>query len=201
MRIVVVVLIFGFIVPLPASAEKHNRPAFDPNRLTGEPGVKMTQRKEGSVIVTVWSKNGVSITRTVDGSKQTVWGNDDSGKGAVICSWAIYTGARATLQACPGDFTELRSDLDQSIALIDDFIVANGLQSTTLEEIHAREKAEYVRVEKRVTASTGDARKLCTEGESGKMITYFNNISAVQRKRSIADLLSVQRWPVMNPCL
>lgn len=177
-------------------------PAIDLDQLTEQPGVEISHRQVGDVAETVWSRNGVSVTRSVQGARTTIAADDNSGRGAVICSWSIEVSARASLEACPtSSFAELRQDLDRNIALIDAFIVANSLEPTTLEKLRRREEEAYSKA--RHLAQTGPAGsgKLCTGGYAGKLISYFNAMSREQRRKLVGDLLSVPRWAVLNPCM
>ncbi len=201
MRTAATIFIGALVTFQPAYAQEAAPADFDVERLTGRLGIERSEHTEGNAVATVWTRNGVSVTRTVDGSNTTVFGNDNTGKGAVFCSWMIDVEIRADLELCPAQSPDLRLSLDQSIKAIDDFIVLNSYQPVTLAELQAREQARYDQSRQAAKGDPSGSEKLCTQGDAGKLISYMRAMSPAQRQQALSDLLSTPRWPVLNPCL
>jgi hypothetical protein len=111
-----------------------------------------------------------------------------------MCAWEIYVGLAAALETCPEYRNEpLRADLSNAIDKINDFIVANSLSPVSKAQL---EKG---------AASRRDVPGLCQPDGAAGMVKSLASVSHDQLHdklmSSVADLLSVPRPPVMNPCL
>jgi hypothetical protein len=85
----------------------------------------------------------------------------------------------------------LRADLSDAIDRVNDFVVANSPSPASKAEL---EQAAASRRE--------NVLKLCPANSSlGEMLKAFGSMSHDKLMSSVADLLSVPRPPVMNPCL
>lgn len=167
--------------------------------LSTQPGVAITQGGEGETAYTEWRKEGVFFRRERHGSKEQWIGDDESGHGAVICSWMIFVTLRAALNECPADrFVDLRADLDQGVTAMEAFIVANSVLPTTVAELRAKAAAEAARTRNAVPSS---GPRACPTGDVGNMIAAFEDMGRPARREMVDKLLSVPRWPVSNPCL
>jgi hypothetical protein len=158
------------------------------------PGAQTTTtvHEDGSEDTEVKLPNGVTFHQVRrDGNAQT-FANDVSGHGAVLCSWGIYVALEAALEVCPEYRDEpLKAGLNDAIDRINDFIVANSLSPVTKTEL-----------EKRAASVTGDVSQLCRPGGPvAAMLKSFKSMPHDKFMSSVADLLSVPRPPVMNPCL
>lgn len=196
------IVLAAVVCAAPAVQAREDLSTSEMQKLSAQPGVDVARRTDGGATVTTWTKNGVMIERRTEGAKATVLENDASGRGAVVCTWMIDASIRADLEACPSTrFAELKEDLDASLAAIDAFIVANSVAGVSMDDMRAREATQYAKVHAMVRTTPGEASKLCTEGDTGLMISFMNRMSRDQRRKAVDDLLSVSRWPVSNPCL
>lgn len=172
-------------------------------RLAAEPGAVITRDKQGVVDSVQLERNGVSIRSVRQGSEVAVVGIDHSGHGAVLCVWSLYIDLRSSLDTCfPGQYRELRDDLDAAIAAMNLFIATNSLAPTSKEALEA---AITEREEKaRAAVSSLNAKELaqtCASPDLHQMVTRLAGRSRNDRQKTIAELLSVPRPPVSNPCL
>jgi hypothetical protein len=149
--------------------------------------------KEAVAQEPVIPSNGVEF---FGGPEGTV-GIDHSGHGAVLCAWNIYVGLAAVLDVCfPDEEPELREDLHRGIEAMKEFIVTNSLQPVSKADLEAQ-----------VARALAQARELSTKGQCSALKSEDTVLHAIQslpreqRRASVADLLSVPRPPVMNPCL
>jgi hypothetical protein len=132
---------------------------------------------------------------------------DHSGKGAVLCDWEIAIGVRNAIDVCfPEEFAELRAELSITINAINEFIVANNPSPITKAELEARVAQ---RLAKSRSAAAADPRPVseslhCQYMRRSFILPMDENLkktSPDERRRALADFLSVPRVPVMNPCL
>ncbi len=182
--------------PAAAAGERSNE-AFV-RMLEAQPGVVVSHGGKGGHPFTEWRKNGVRYRLERQGGKEQLTGDDESGHGAVICSWMMYVTLRGELDDCPADrFVELRADLDQGIGAIDDFIVANSVVPVDVTELRARAAAENARIR----AAPSVKPRVCLAGDVGAMAAWFDAMGRPARLEVVRNLLSMPRWPVLNPCL
>lgn len=128
---------------------------------------------------------------------------DTSGHGAVLCIWEIYISVRAGLDICtPGEHKDLRDDLSDGITAMNRFIVANNIPPVSSAQVNAAVAARDKRYHDEAAKLAPDKiHEQCTSDETTRLIGAFEQESRDQRRRRIADLLSVPRQPLMNPCL
>lgn len=204
MRVIRCIALAMICSPSHVHAQGPDMSPADMQRLSTELGVETATSTEGPVQVTTWTKNGVTITRRQNGSDVTVFGNDASREGAILCSRLIDIAIRAALDTCPSaEDAEPKQDIDQSITAIDEFIVANSLVPISLSDLRMQEAAQYDEA-KRQTADKESAKvaEMCNANSvDGKLIAYFRDLSHGQRQSAVTDLLSIPRWPVLNPCM
>jgi hypothetical protein len=162
--------------------------------VAAQPGAQTTTtvNEDGSEVTEVKLPNGVTFHQERRNGNTQTFANDASGHGAVLCNWGIYVALEAALEICPVYRNEpLKADLADAIDRINDFIVANSLSPVTKSEL-----------EKRAVSMTGDVSQLCRpDGPVAEMLKSFESMPRDKRMSSVADLLSVPRPPVMNPCL
>jgi hypothetical protein len=114
-----------------------------------------------------------------------------SGHGAVLCVWGIYIELAAALERCPEYRDEpLKADLADAIDRINDFIVVNSLSPVTKAEL-----------EKIAASRKEDLLRICRPDGAAGMLKLFKSMPHDKFISSVADLLSVPRPPVGNPCL
>jgi hypothetical protein len=116
---------------------------------------------------------------------------DESGHGAVLCTWSIYLSIQYVGKTCfPGE-TETQSLLAGEIDRIDRFIMENG--PATREQVGQR-KARIL---------AGSAKLQCGNDDSKWLEDAFRAVKTnpAGLHAGVDDLLSVPRRPVMNPCL
>jgi hypothetical protein len=161
--------------------------------IAAQPGAQSTTTmdKDGGEVREVKLPNGVVFHQERRNGETLTSGEDLSGHGAVLCSWNIYVGLAAALEVCP-EFRNkpLKADLANAIDRINDFIVANSLSPVSKAEL--KKRAAYMR---------DDVSRICRSDDMVGMIKSFELVSHDKFMSSVADLLSVPRPAVMNPCL
>jgi hypothetical protein len=162
--------------------------------IAAQPGAQTTttMNNDGSEDTVVKLPNGVAFHQMRRNGETRTFGSDLSGHGAVLCSWEIYVALAAALEICPEYRNEpLKADLAYAIDRINDFIVANNLFPVSKAEL-----------EKRAASRREDASRLCRpDSPAAGMLKSLGSVSHDKLVSSVADLLSVPRPPVMNPCL
>ncbi|MCA1427350.1 MULTISPECIES: hypothetical protein [unclassified Bradyrhizobium] len=147
--------------------------------------------------------SGVSFFLERDGDRIMSTGFDNSGRGAVQCSWEIYVGVRAYTEACqPSEDQAFEADLDDAIARMNEFIVENSIVPVTKSELQdaIRQRKQHVGDVVR-GQSDDDRRKLCEANPIRPMSIALRSASHDLRVSTLNTLLSVKRPPVKNPCL
>jgi hypothetical protein len=162
--------------------------------VAAQPGAQTTTtvHEDGSEDTEVTLPNGVVFHQVRRNDNTQTFASDVSGHGAVLCSWGIYVALEAALEICPEYRNEpLKAELADAIDRINDFIVANSLSPVTKTEL-----------EKRAASSRRDVSQLCQpDSPVAGMLKSFQSMPHDKFMSSVADLLSVPRPPVMNPCL
>jgi hypothetical protein len=171
---------------LPATGQEVNL-----DTVAAQPGAQTTTtiNNDGSEETVVKLPNGVIFRRVERNGETRTVGTDLSGHGAVLCSWEIYATLAAALEICPEYQNEsLKASLASAVDRINDFIVANSMFPVSTAEVEKR------------AASKREAR-LCRSRDLAGMIKSIGSVSHDKLMSGVADLLSVPRPPVMNPCL
>ncbi|HYD06061.1 MAG TPA: hypothetical protein VEC60_10055 [Reyranella sp.] len=121
---------------------------------------------------------------------------DTTGKGAVLCAWQIFQTVRNVIDACaPGEFQALRSDMSWAIDATNDFIAANSPQPVTKAELEAVVARDAERDRARFTSAS------CPTLREQWIESWSSVTMGEPFRRGVADMLSVPRKPVMNPCV
>lgn len=146
---------------------------------------------------------GVSMYEGANGGSI---GNDNSGHGAVMCAWTIYVEMSNIMTVCPAaDDRQFKENLDAAIDRINDFIVKNSLSPVTKTDLENQIKKMFSdRQDGRLKMSKDELHKECLSSDLIKMVSAMKTISLTAPEKfnkSVDDLLSVPRPPVMNPCL
>lgn len=154
-------------------------------KITTDNGIK-TAHFSGGVTI---SDNGLSM--------------DNSGKGAVRCSWEIYVTAKNMSELCAttnqGEFKE---KIDYALNMMNAFIVRNSLSPITENEIQAQIKEKFLTLKKQTSQIPKEQfEKECSSGFVAHIAKEIASKSFEDLKKSIDDSLSIPRPPVMNPCL
>ena len=147
--------------------------------------------------------SGVSFFLERHGDQVASTGVDNSGAGAVQCSWEIYVGVQSYTEACqPGEDRSFEADLDEAIDRINDFIVENSLVPVSKSELQdaPRQREKHVKQMTR-WQSDDDHRKLCEANPIRPMSVALRSASHDSRVSILNKPLSVKRPPVKNPCL
>jgi len=174
--------------------------------LADQPGVEITtgQNTNGDETRDILLPGKVSIHETRHDDKIERVEQDISGHGAVMCVWGIYTALRSVFDLCPtnsGD-EELKTALDDAINRIDDFILANSNAGVTKEGLQAQVRKQMLAAQEKLNGLPDDVRaQKCYAGDAAKMLDRLRSKPTDSIKRSVDDLLSVPRPPVINPCL
>jgi hypothetical protein len=119
---------------------------------------------------------------------------DKSGVGAVLCVWSIYLSVQARTATCALPRRPVDDAIDQLIAAIDEFIIANSSLHPTkamLEEFKQRAAASEARHIRQAGLD------VCKSGD----IEHFRSPAPERIHAMAKSLLAVPREPVMNPCL
>lgn len=171
-------------------------PQSDWDRMMALPGTTktVTIASDDSVRTEIRFASGVTFFEVRKDGKSTYFSVDNSGHGAVMCSWTIYVEMSAAMDVCPDPDPRFKEELTSAIDRIDDFIVANSPLPVTKAAIEERQKAEMAR-----TAKLGAAR-LCS-GDFAQLLAKLRATPREKFRHEVDDLLSVPRPPVMNPCL
>lgn len=120
---------------------------------------------------------------------------DKTGNGAVLCTWSIYLSIQAETTACALTRRPTDDAMDEAIAAIDEFILANSSLHPTraaLEEFKRRAAESNIAFGRRQGLQT-----FCSRPD----LERFRSISPDQIRASVKKLLEIPREPVMNPCL
>ena len=121
--------------------------------------------------------------------------HDTSGKGAVLCAWAIYLSVQTETAACGRVRNKSDDAIDEAIVVIDQFILSNSSLKPTqpmLEDFKRRVAERDLNAARRQ-----GLKKFCELGGTEP----FRRFTPEQIRASVKDLLAVPREPVMNPCL
>lgn len=145
-----------------------------------------------AAMVLALSAPAVGQERMVLGPRQF---QADTGAGAVLCVWSLYLTVQAETAACAMTRLPVDDAIDQAIAAIDEFILANSSLRPTramLDDFKRRVAESHLNFAGR----HGMARSC-----GSRDIERFRTASPDQVQASIKALLAVPREPVMNPCL
>ncbi|MGY8632401.1 hypothetical protein RAD15_07880 [Bradyrhizobium sp. 14AA] len=131
--------------------------------------------------------------RMVLGSRQ--FEVDKSGNGAVLCAWSMYLSIQAETAACGLTRRQTDDAMDEAIAAIDEFILANSSLHPTramLDEFKQRAAESHLGLARRQ-----GLQNFCSRPD----LEHFRSISPDQIRAGVKKLLEIPREPVMNPCL
>jgi len=174
--------------------------------IENQPGAQITRNSQpdGTETKNIQLPSGVSflVSHAKNGGIG-VTGIDNSGHGAVMCVWSIYVALSVALDVC--DSTPdpaVKAALSDAIRQMDEFIIKNSLTPVSQAELDARKAGERTKGLAVISGlSKDDASRKCASGDISKMLAAFKTAPAGKLKAEIANLLSVPRPPVMNPCL
>lgn len=138
------------------------------------------------------SEPAVAEDRMVLGPRQ--FETDKSG-GAVLCAWSMYLSVRTQTTACSTSREPVDDAIDEAIAAIDGFIIANSSLHPTQEMLKDfKRRAEE--------SELGRSRQLGVQKYcENHLARQLRRQSPDQIRASVKGLLLVPREPVMNPCL
>jgi hypothetical protein len=123
---------------------------------------------------------------------------DNTGKGAVLCTWSMLVAAANAAQKC-GWGENLA--LGEAIGQIDAFIIANSLEPVTQEQLSARKAADSGLGYETAAGRASMCEYTAGSHSFGEMLWRIHASEPEQLAALTSDLLSVPREPVMNPCL
>jgi hypothetical protein len=139
----------------------------------------------------------VALAVPVTGQDRMILGKrqferDNSGKGAVLCSWSINLSVQARTADCGWARRPVDDAIDEAITAIDDFILANSSLHPTrpMLEDFKRRAAES---ERRIVTR----ERYCESRNS----EFIRSADPDRIREGVKALLSIPREPVMNPCL
>jgi hypothetical protein len=194
-----IILVLTALLAGPAAASEAPSSEALARALDAQPGVTVTQGNDGGQSYTEWRRNGVSYRRQRRGEQEQWIGDDESGAGAVMCTWGIYVTLRAALDECPAErFSALRDDLSRDISAMEAFIVANSPLPVTKESLGVQAAALRDQSRRARPASEAPA---CATGDIGMMLRSIDEMGPGGRHAMMDKLLATPRWPVLNPCL
>lgn len=130
--------------------------------------------------------------------------SDMSGKGAVLCLWSIYAGVQYTTRKCGWTRLAVDDAIDQAVVDIDQFIIDNMPTPVTQAQLDEMKRKDNDWL---WGGSPASIAKMCAVedmNEGGPAVfawQYRSNSDAESLRAGVADLLSIPREPVMNPCL
>jgi hypothetical protein len=160
--------------------------------------ISMKKNSDGKDLRTAAFSGGVVITEQEDGS---VLGMDNTGHGAIICAWGLYTEIKNWLDKCgTEEEKKLQEIVSSYVERLNDFIVGNSVMPITKQDMGVKSKARADFFNQKIPAVTGDdLRQQC---DSSGIVTFVNAMKTQPEffNDSIDKMLSVPRPPVMNPC-
>jgi hypothetical protein len=163
-------------------------------------GTKFSIRKDsnGKEFKSLEFPGGVSIYETEHGIVSV----DNSGYGAVMCAWGIYSNLRNAMDICPESLDEnLKKQIDIAIQRINDFIIANSLSPVTQEQLEERSRKDLKDWQNRRSKMSEEMRNKECSGDIVNIIQSLKNRPTKELQDSVDKLLSIPRPPVINPCL
>jgi hypothetical protein len=188
------VLLLVLSCALLAGCSKRDRSGIDADALAKRPDTEVARRTDGDKQIVEIRRGGVVITEE-DGIVKTAV--DHSGHGAVLCAWKVSVDIVVALDVCvPGQHPALRRDMADAVAAIADFIVANSLTPVRKSELE-----HYVTQRYSETELQRNVAKACSPEFIDDALPKLDAIPSAQRRAETANLLSVPRPPVMEPCL
>jgi hypothetical protein len=121
---------------------------------------------------------------------------DNSGRGAVLCIWAIYLSIQAQTAHCGLARRPVDDAIDEAIVAIDEFIIKNSSLHPTRQmlEDFKRRAAES---ERSHFLQRRSLKEYCENPDT----EHFRRVEADQLRAGVQRLLEIEREPVMNPCL
>lgn len=170
--------------------------------LLDRPGVTLSTRTQDDGSEDRYFKlpGGVEIIETRTAGKVSSIGVDNSGHGAVLCSWELYIGLSALVEICPALHTKTtRTRYLDALPRINRFIHDNMLEPVPLEQV------EDAAAERRKAAiglyeSYPDPNAFCSGSEYAKFVEAFGELPDEDFRAAVDKLLSVPRLPVKGPC-
>lgn len=125
---------------------------------------------------------------------------DNSGHGAVLCSWGITIALATWVETCPALHSQTnRTRYLDAVPRINRFIRDNMFEPVTLEQVEAA-AAERRKAAVELYESESDPASFCTKSEYAKFIEAYGELSDQEFQAFVDKLLSVPRLPVMGPC-
>jgi hypothetical protein len=123
---------------------------------------------------------------------------DQSGKGAVLCSWHVYSAALQLAERChPGRDPELQRALGDGVGDIEAFIVRHSRPQVTAGQVAALRERGFRETADWITRNGGD---FCRDPNLAPLYGELRRRGAEGVRADVADLLSVPRQPLMDPC-
>ncbi|WP_372617022.1 hypothetical protein [Falsiroseomonas sp.] len=164
-----------------------------------QPGARMEETTTPQGLVTSVEANGVRMSRMGEGDSTSFVEQDVSGKGAVLCAWGLTGIFSVLLDACrPDDAAEAREDTAHALRDMLAFILANDLARRPRSFWESQ--LETQRAQARQFTSE-QVHRICRREQNRQILNAYINTPSDERRRRIAELLSVPRQPVVNPCL
>ncbi|MDB5536726.1 MAG: hypothetical protein JWP26_3956 [Devosia sp.] len=146
-----------------------------------------------------WITIGVLLTLVVSSSSAYAQDRsppaDASGKGPVLCVWGIYQLIDQHTRKCGWVHNAVDSAVEAGIAKMDAFIIENSSTPVSQQTLD----------EKKLTFASQVPDNACAfkpgDGSFTSMIWGMRQGDPATVTSDIAELLSVPREPLMNPCL
>jgi hypothetical protein len=150
--------------------------------------------------IAVFGLIGGCLLSVPTASAQSDW--DQTGKGAVLCLYEIYLGVQAATRMCGWERTKSDDAMDRGIAATEAFIAKNATIPSTLDHV---EELKQSAAEAKVLSKDGAAERCRRDpGNRGSSIEFMYMLRTrppAEIDASFAEMLSLPREPVMNPCL
>lgn len=171
---------------------------IDLEQLRGMPGLVIEDGAQGSN-TTIIRKGGVEIRQTFSNGQTQTFGVDNSGQGAILCTWQILITMRAVIDACYAkDYVDLRRDLDEDIGKINTFISQNNLTPITKPEVDRQEATRSKTLGDEWSRAPSES---CSNKPMLSMIKGLADLGRTERMKRLDEFLGTPRPPVTNPCL
>jgi hypothetical protein len=201
-------LTLAMFVPALAARASDWGPVWD--SLAEQPGSTVSDGKDanGAPIRQINLASQVSFLLRRQGDHVEVSGVDNSGHGAVGCAARTFPTLMFILDTCaPGKYPEMHRTLAKGLDDIDDFTAKNSIIPVTKESLQQERRAAEAQVGAKSAAMSADDRaKECHRPDFQSYLSKLEpaggeHAEAERIRKVIAELLSVPRPPVSNPCI
>jgi len=166
---------------------------------------KYSRLKNGEEKRSVEIPRKTRIHQTRRDGKTSTMAIDSSGHGAILCTREIYIAVKIALDNCRDlNYSTASMELDLALQKIDKFILENSIEQVSQLDLEADYKRKNAGFRSQISDSSSGMCKI----QLGEGLAFMERIAdQIEKmpqgdfKKQLAQILSVPRLPVMNPCL